>query len=78
MLLSCASSLQKKLGSRQQAAAREGHSTYVTRSLYNAEYRNWLRSVRNQVRHGVRNAAAQVCLLFVEWVLFRITRLYTR
>lgn len=57
MLLSCASSLQKKLGSRQQAGAREGHT--VTRSLYNVEYRNWLRSVRNQVRHGVRSAAAQ-------------------
>lgn len=76
MLLSCASSLQKKLGSRQHAGAREGHT--VTRSLYNVEYRNWLRSVRNQVRHGVRSAAAQVCLLCFEWVLLRIMRLYTR
>jgi len=63
MLLSYASSLQK-LGSRQQAAVSGGRA-YVTRSLYHVEYHNWLRSARNKVRHGVRNAAAQVCLLFV-------------
>ena len=71
MFLSCASSLERKLGPRQHAAVREGRA-YGTRSIYNVEYRNWLRSARNKVRHGVRNAAAQVCLLIVEWVLLRI------
>ena len=61
MLLSCASSLQKKLEPRLQAAVREGRA-YCTRNAYNVEYRNWPRSGRNKVR----SAAAQVCLLFVE------------